>query len=590
MQSTASAAGASTGTTLVSAFTAYLMISGHHLPMMLTMGLVFFLAMLGVFMAIPMKRNMMNIEQLPFPSGTAGAETLRSLFTARRGRGEEGQGALLFDGHRRPCRVLARRPRRCHPWLHAKFAWFPALGDYALPGYFPTPGVVKWLREHGLGGLGTTIDPKGYTFSLELSTIMIGAGAIMGIRVGVSLLIGAVLAYGVFAPIMHNLPDGHGGMVINALGYRGIVSWTVWGGVSLMTTAALLNFFMQWKTLVRAFSGLAGIFKKKDANAEEDPLARIEVPTWWFVAGVGLAGAATVAIIAWAFNIPVWLGVLSVLISAILAIVACRATGETDTTPIGALGKITQLTYGALIPQNMTANLMTANVTSSIAAASADLLTDLKSGYLLGANPRRQFLAQFSGVFMGALVSVPVFYMLAPTPESVGNDRFPAPSAQVWKAVAELLGKGVHALHPTMLYAIGIGGAAGIAITLLEKAFPKHKHLIPSATGIGLAFVIPAWNCISMFLGAFIAWVLEKKKPVTAEAYIVPVASGLIAGESIMGVAIALCIAVPGLLAETSKTHPTLVTGIEWLVGAVALALVSLFGYGFMKREKKAGA
>src|SRR6185312_6845469 len=144
-----------------------------------------------------------------------------------------------------------------------------------------------------------------------------------------------------------------------------------------------------------------------------------------------------------------------------------------DTTPIGALGKITQLTYGALMPQNMTANLMTANVTSSIAAASADLLTDLKSGYLLGANPRRQFLAQFSGVFMGALVSVPVFYMLAPTPDSVGNDKFPAPSAQVWKAVAELLGKGVHALHQSMVWAIVIGGAAGIAITLLEKAFPK---------------------------------------------------------------------------------------------------------------------
>jgi len=575
MQSTASAAGASTGTTLVSAFTAYLMISGHHLPMMLTMGLVFFLAMLGVFMAIPMKRNMVNIEQLPFPTGTASAETLRSLFTAGETAAKKAKALFISMG----VGVLVA-------WLRDGMSeFFPKL--WALPNYLP---LDKWFRAAGLEGPATVVDSRGYTFSFELSTIMVGAGAIMGIRVGVSLLVGALLAYGVFAPWMHHLPDGHGGMVINALGYRGIVSWTVWGGVSLMTTAALLNFFMQWRTLVRAFSGLAGLFKKRDANAEEDPLARIEVPTSWFVAGVGLAGAATVAIIAWAFNIPVWLGVLSVLISAILAIVACRATGETDTTPIGALGKITQLTYGALIPQNMTANLMTANVTSSIAAASADLLTDLKSGYLLGANPRRQFLAQFSGVFMGALVSVPVFYMLAPTPDSVGNDRFPAPSAQVWKAVAELLGKGVHALHPTMIWAMGIGGAAGIIITLLEKAFPKHKHLIPSATGIGLAFVIPAWNCISMFLGAFIAWFLEKKAPKIADQYTVPVASGLIAGESIMGVGIALMIAVPGLLAETSKTHPTLVVAIEWLVGAAVVALVGLFGYGFIKREKPKGA
>ena len=82
MQCTASAAGYSTGTTLVSAFSAYLMITGHNLPMKVTMLLVFCLAMLGVFMAIPMKRNMINVEQLPFPSGTAAAETLRSLYTA----------------------------------------------------------------------------------------------------------------------------------------------------------------------------------------------------------------------------------------------------------------------------------------------------------------------------------------------------------------------------------------------------------------------------------------------------------------------------------------------------------------------------
>jgi len=76
--------------------------------------------------------------------------------------------------------------------------------------------------------------------------------------------------------------------------------------------------------------------------------------------------------------------------------VACRATGESDITPIGALGKITQLVYGVLIPQNATANLMTASITANAAASSADLLTDLKSGYLLGAHPRRQFVAQFS--------------------------------------------------------------------------------------------------------------------------------------------------------------------------------------------------
>lgn len=363
----------------------------------------------------------------------------------------------------------------------------------------------------------------------------------MGLRVAASMLVGAVLCYGVLAPILHHTPAGAGtAVVIPVLGYRGIVSWSVWGGVSLMTTAALLNFGLQWRTLVRAFSGLGAIFSKKDAQKTDDPLARVEVPSSWFVVGVSVAATLCVLINHYAFHIAIWLGAVAVLISAVLAIVACRATGETDTTPIGALGKITQLTYGVLIPQNVTANLMTANVTSSIASSSADLLTDLKSGYLLGANPRKQFLAQFFGVFVGTLVAVPGFYLLVPNAEVLGGDKFPAPAAQVWKAVAELLGAGVHSLHPSALWAMAIGGALGIAITLLEKAFPKHRHLIPSPTGLGLAFVIPAWNSFSMFLGAVIAWFVAKKRQEVAETYTIPVASGFIAGESLMGVVVAV--------------------------------------------------
>src|SRR6185312_13237320 len=79
MQSTASSAGYSTGGTMVSAISAYLIVTGHHIPWGLLAWWTFFLAALGVFMAIPMKRQMINVEQLKFPSGIAAAETLRSL-------------------------------------------------------------------------------------------------------------------------------------------------------------------------------------------------------------------------------------------------------------------------------------------------------------------------------------------------------------------------------------------------------------------------------------------------------------------------------------------------------------------------------
>jgi uncharacterized oligopeptide transporter (OPT) family protein len=543
MQSTASAAGYSTGSTLISAFSAYMMITKSLPPWPVTMGLVFSLAMLGVFMAIPMKRNMVNIEQLPFPSGTAAAETLRSLYTAGAEAMRKARSLFISMG----IGAIIAFLRDGMADFAERFKWGPWAARLTLPSFVP---LSAWLTRLGLGRAAVVFDPKGYTFSFECSTILAAAGAIIGIRVATSMLIGAVLCYGVLAPIMHAMPAGEGHTVIDVLGYRSIVSWSVWGGVALMTTSALMSFGLQWRTLARALSGIGAMFRKKDAAAAADPLERIEVPSSWFVIGTLVSGALCVTINYLAFHIAIWLGVLAVLISAVLAIVACRATGETDTTPIGALGKITQLTYGLLIPQNVVANLMTANVTASIAVASADLLTDLKSGYLLGANPRKQFFAQFFGVFVGTLVAVPGFYLLVPSAEVLGGDKFPAPSAQVWKAVAELLGKGVHSLHPSALYAMGAGGVLGIVITLLERAYPKHRHLIPSPTGIGLAFVIPAWNSLSMFAGAFIAWSLEKKQPAKAETYTIPVASGFIAGESLMGVLIAVFGVVYDLVAK----------------------------------------
>ena len=94
MQSTASAAGYSTGGTLISAFAAYILLNNQTLPLSLMLGWVFFVAILGVTMAVPMKRQMINVEQLRFPSGIAAAETLRALHA----KGEKGMRAARALG------------------------------------------------------------------------------------------------------------------------------------------------------------------------------------------------------------------------------------------------------------------------------------------------------------------------------------------------------------------------------------------------------------------------------------------------------------------------------------------------------------
>jgi OPT family oligopeptide transporter len=284
---------------------------------------------------------------------------------------------------------------------------------------------------------------------------------------------------------------------------------------------------------------MGSLFKTGEGDrVHQDPLADIEVPVSWTLWGTLLSGLVCVLLGHWFFQITWWMGVLAVLATFLLSIVAARATGETDVNPIGAMGKITQLAYGVIAPTNITTNLMTASVTSAASAHAGDLLTDLKSGYLLGGNPRKQTIAQLFGVLAGTLLCVPVYTLIA-TPEKLGSEDLPAPAAKVWAGVAEMLAKGLEALPKGALVAVLVGGAIGILLAVAEElAPPRVRKFLPSATGLGIAGVIPAFNSVSMFMGALVAWLLARKRPDLDQTYTIPVSSGLIAGESLMGVGI----------------------------------------------------
>src|SRR5207249_1905875 len=270
-----------------------------------------------------------------------------------------------------------------------------------------------------------------------------------------------------------------------------------------------------------------------------DPMEKIEVPGSWFITGFVLLGALAIVLGNVLFHIQWWMGLIAVIATFFLVVVAARATGETDITPIGPLSKITQLTFGAISPGNITTNLMTANISAGATAQAGDLLTDLKAGYLLGAQPRQQFLAQLFGVIVGGLVVIPVFFILIPNVNMLATEKWPAPAALVWRGVAELLAKGVGSLHPTARWGLLIGGSLGILLPLLDIWFPKHKKYIPSPTGLGIAFTVNGFNLVSFFIGSVLAMLIRNVWPKIGERYIIPVSSGIIAGESLMGVTIA---------------------------------------------------
>ena len=103
-------------------------------------------------------------------------------------------------------------------------------------------------------------------------------------------------------------------------------------------------------------------------------------------------------------------------------------------------------------------------------------------------------------------------------------------------------------IHPSAQIALFVGGALGIGLVIFERVFPKLRPYSPSPAAFGLAFTTPGYNCISMFVGALIALILEKRNPPLAERTIIPTSSGVLAGEAITGIVIALLAAV-GVLA-----------------------------------------
>ena len=536
MQSTASAAGYSTGSVVGSACAALLMVNeGKHMPWPMMTAFVFLTACLGVFLAIPMKRQMINHEQLPFPGGIAAAETLRSLYAASAEASRKafallramGAGALL--ALLRQLGNIADSAKWMNDGLRSALAKFSGAIEHVN---LPAPAVAGGVKFAGL--------------AWEPSLLTLGAGMIVGLRASLSMLLGTVILHYALGPML----VAHGAVKV-AETPGGPVTvlfrWGVWGGTALMVVSSLVSLAFQWRSIVSAF-------RRRSGTSDEDAaMAAIEVPGRWMVLGLVPITIGLVSVLQMGFGIPWYLGLVGVAMAFPLALVACRATGETDTTPIGAMGKVTQLAFAVLHPGNKVTNLMTAGTTSAAAASAADLLTDLKSGYVLGANPRKQFLAQFAGVFFGTLAIVPAWYLIAGDYQKL-MDKFPMQAAAAWKAMADLLNptdgrSAMESLPWGAAHAIAIGALLGLVLPLLERFLPRLRPWLPSAMGLGLGFVIDFASGFGFTLGALVAWAWKRANAAQAETYTVPVGSGFVAGQALVEALITIVLAAIGLMA-----------------------------------------
>ncbi|MGK2940290.1 MAG: OPT family oligopeptide transporter [Immundisolibacter sp.] len=506
-QTTASASASIISSGLVAPIPALALLTGRQ-PGWNTLWLwVLAVSTLGVVVAIVMRRPMIERQGLMFPAGVATAETVREIY----GRSAEALARvrMLFGAA-----GLAGGLKLIGDFWLSWSRWSPPL---ALParGALGTGGISA-------GNLGLSLDP---------SLLMIGFGAIIGTRAGISLLLGACVAWVGLGPWALAQGWAQAGAADSAW-FGPLVEWLIWPGVTLMTAASLTSFAL---TVIR--------LRRKGPRATAHlATPALPIPVRAFVLGA----VAAVSLVVWLqhalFDIGWGAALAAVVLSLALAVVASRVVGETGIPPIGAIGKVAQLGLGALAPGNVTTNLMGANVTGGAAGQCADLLNDLRTGALLGATPAYQIIAQCFGVLAGSLVGSAVYLILIPDPVAqLLTPEWPAPAVATWKAVAEVLAQGLHALPTGSVPAMALAAVTGITLATGEALLPRRMaRWLPSGAALGLAFVIPAWIAISLFMGAMAAACLRLLAPNWAARFVLAIAAGLVAGESLAGIAGAL--------------------------------------------------
>ncbi|MGH6867096.1 MAG: OPT/YSL family transporter [Methyloceanibacter sp.] len=486
-QTAASAASSIISGGLVAPIPALAIMTGGNLPWLEVAAWVFAVSFLGLWVGWYLRPQLIVQSNLVFPAGMAIAETMRATFS-------HGREAMKRVG------VL--------------------MGSLALSALVKAIDVLVWQIPR----LAPSFTAKKLTLALDPSLLLLGFGSIIGLRAGLGLLAGALLAWGVIGPelIAREIVDVSGR---TEDWFQPLVGWLLWPGVTLMVVASLTSF---------AAALIGGV---RGPRAQGEEVVR-EAGSKVRLGGFAVAAGLTVVLQVILFDIHWTMAFIAIPMAFVLAMVSARVVGETSVAPIGAIGKVSQLSFGVMAPGQPITNLMTANVAGGAAGACADLLDDFRAGHQVGARPARQVAAQCAGVAVGSLVGSLVYLTLITDPaRQLLTPEWPAPAVATWKAVADALGSGISGVPPSALAAMGIAGVCGVALALIERRVSDRRLLlVPSGAAFGLAFVIPAGTSITLFLGALGASILHRLAPNWSSSFLLSAAAGFVAGESLFGV------------------------------------------------------
>ena len=559
-QSIASAAGYMI-TPLIGTMAAYMLVTEKIIPwwqMMVWNGVM---SLIGVLVAFPLKRRFINEDQLPFPEGRASGVVLDTLYEGKSDLGlyqakvlavvAGAAGFLQFlmsDALQRLVQFkilhLDRLLGLAKPW-HLR----ERIDEYY---YLFATSVHGWIPKI------MNVDVRTLGLRIGLDAAMVGVGGLMGIRMASSVMLGTLVNFALLAPWMIQRGDiaprvTAAGKTIAVSRGEIVTQWSIWWGVTMMVVGSLVAlgakpeiFRAAWRTV---FGRKKETAPAASAAPAEDPLRDIELPLWVSYVGLPILSVIGVWLTHWFFGVPWFLAFLALPLTFLLTIICTNSMALTSWTSTSTMAKITQFSLGAIDRSNPATNLMTGGMTSEVALNGANLLSDIKPGYMLGAKPRQQAVGHCIGIVAGALASTPLFFLLFLPPAADGirstatllSDAFPFPKALEWKGVSDLVASGLKNLPVSAIVSMAI---AAVLAVVFEVARIVTKGRFPiSAVGLGLGVVLPPDACLMMWLGALIFWVMGRRhaQPGTkGHALWVgccePICAGLISGAALIGI------------------------------------------------------
>jgi putative OPT family oligopeptide transporter len=466
-------------------------------------------SVLGVVLIIPLRKQMIDLDRLRFPSGVAVAEILRTSSTGM------SKFRLLILG------------------VSISALWKLILAS----GLLNSPGIL--MNEELNISFGFI--PDYFAPVLYLSLMNVAAGILSG-RGGLAFFIGGMLAWWLVAPVAVSLGWIPSDSVMELASFKagsiadGTSTFSYLYskmirplGIGTLIGGALMGVVASFPAIRSAFTSLASATRNasgRKIGSDELPLKVVVVGTiasviiFFFASyltpGVTISQAIISSVVG-----TIWLGVAGLIVA--------QATGMTDISPMSGMALISVTLMMFILNNNVAAAMVVGIAVCVAIGQGADMMQDLKTGFLVGGRPVKQQIAQFCVTWIGAIVAIFVIVLIWKSgPNGANgfgeNTAFPAPQAGALMGIIDGVMNGNIPMDKYML-----GGTIGV---LLSAAPSAGLGVL-----VGLAMYLPFSITLGYGLGCLInMYLLRKYKSGFYENKLVPLSAGLIVGEALMGV------------------------------------------------------